>query len=59
MNDRCSRCVAASDFTFTRPFSRCERAQQYFDTSGVGSDLPFAALCAKVCFGLEAMTDEA
>ena len=28
-----------------------------FDT--LGSDLPFAALCTKVCFGLETMTQEA
>jgi hypothetical protein len=43
MNDRFFRRTAVPDFTLTQHFSRCERAQQEFDTSGVGSLLPFAA----------------
>jgi len=37
MNDRFFRCAAVPDFTLTQHFSRCERAQQESDTSGVGS----------------------
>jgi len=50
MNGRSCHRAAAPDFTLTQHFARCERTQQDFGASGLGSLLPFAANVMKVRF---------
>jgi hypothetical protein len=51
MNGRFSRCAAAKYLTLAKHFVRCERTQHKLNTSAVGSNQPFSALCMKVGFG--------